>query len=58
MVVSFRGRGCSGVVSGPYGVSLRKHIRGGWGSFFSRFIRFEVGNGTRINYKARTWPIG
>jgi hypothetical protein len=36
-------------VSGPYGVSLWKHIRKEWGNC-SRFLHFEVGDGTRVKF--------
>ena len=34
-------------MGGPYGVSLRKLIRSGWGNF-SRFLTFKVGSVTNI----------
>ncbi len=34
---------CSGVVSGPYGVGLWKHITGGWGNFLDLLdLRWEI----------------
>ena len=43
-----------GIVGGPYGVSLRKLIRSGWGNF-SRFITFKVGSVTNICFWHDLW---
>jgi hypothetical protein len=37
------------VVYGSYGVRVWKNIRRGWGEF-SIFVRFEVGDGSRIRF--------
>jgi hypothetical protein len=39
---------------GPYGVGLWKFIRSGWVKF-SKFLKFEVGNGTRIQFWDDIW---
>ena len=39
--------GLSKVVRGSHGILLWKHIRGGWNKFAS-FMRFDVGDGTRV----------
>ena len=38
---------CTKPVLGTYGVSVWKSIRSGWLDF-SKFLRFDVGDGTRI----------
>ena len=38
-----------GVMNEPYGVSFWKNIKSGWENF-SRFIKFEVGNGLCIRF--------
>lgn len=45
---------CYKVVTGPYGVSLRKRIRRGWDSF-SSFINIEVGDGSRTRFWHDIW---
>ena len=39
---------------GTYGVSVRKSIRSGWLNF-SKFLRFDVGDGTRIKFWEDVW---
>ena len=41
-------------VSGPYDISLWKNIRKEWGSF-SRFLSFEVGDDTFVNFWYALW---
>ena len=40
---------CTGLVSGPYGVSLWKNISRGW-FFFPRYILFDIGDGSRVKF--------
>ncbi|XP_023871388.1 uncharacterized protein LOC111983979 [Quercus suber] len=40
---------CTKSVSGAYGVSLWKFIRRGW-LYFSKFIRYDVGDGSRVKF--------
>ena len=40
--------------TGPYGVGLWKFIRSGWDKF-SRMLKFEVGDGTRICFWDYVW---
>ncbi len=44
----------SGLVGGPYGVSLWKYIRKGWETF-SQFLEFKVGDGSRIHSWSDVW---
>jgi hypothetical protein len=46
---SLCGDWCSKEVAGPFGVRVWKHITRGWG-VFSRYIRYEVGDGTKIRF--------
>ena len=41
-------------VNGPYGISLWKHIRKGWGSFACH-LHFEVGDGTKTKFWDDIW---
>jgi hypothetical protein len=43
-----------GEVFGPNGVSLWKNIRKEWGTF-SRFLSFEVGDGTMVRFWTDIW---
>ena len=40
--------------NGPYGVSPWKYIQWGWAKF-STFIKFEVGDGTRVKFWLDVW---
>jgi hypothetical protein len=40
---------CTNAVHGPYGVCPWKFIRREW-AIFSRFIKFEVGYGTKVKF--------
>jgi hypothetical protein len=51
---SLEGDWMSRVPMGPYGVGLWKFIRSGWVKF-SKFLKFEVGNGTRIQFWDDIW---
>jgi hypothetical protein len=51
------GGGVTNDVRMSYGVSLWKSIRHGWGDFF-RFVRFDVGNGSRIKFWYDVWCGG
>jgi hypothetical protein len=42
------------MVRGIYGVSLWKYISKGWAPF-SKFIEFEVGDGTKIRFWSDVW---
>jgi len=44
-----RGDWCSEEAQGPYGVSLWRNIRNGWGSF-SNFLSYKVGDGSQISF--------
>ena len=44
----------SSIPNGPYGVGLWKFIRSGWVKF-SKFLKFEVGDGTRIQFWDDVW---
>jgi exonuclease III len=46
---SLAGGWCTKQVEGSFGVGVWKHIRRGWESF-SKFIKFEVGDGSRIRF--------
>jgi hypothetical protein len=48
------GEGCTKQVERPFGVGVWKHIRRGW-KFFSKFIKFEVGDGTQIRFWQDVW---
>jgi hypothetical protein len=41
-------------VAGPFGFGVWKHIRWGW-DVFSRYIRYEVGDGSRIHFWHDVW---
>ena len=45
---------CTKSINGPYGVSLWKYIQRGW-TKFSCFIKFEVADGTRIQFWLDVW---
>ena len=45
---------CTKSVSGAYGVCLWKFIWSGWWNF-SKFIRYEVGDGTRVKFWDDVW---
>jgi hypothetical protein len=45
---------CTNVVEGPYGVGVWKQIRRGW-EVFSRFISFEIGDGSHIRFWHDNW---
>jgi hypothetical protein len=51
---SMEGDWCTKQVERPFGVGVWKHIRRGW-ELFSKFIRFEVGDGTRIRFWQDVW---
>lgn len=44
----------SNKVNGPYGAGVRRNIRKGWRSF-SNYIRFEVGDGSKIRLWHDIW---
>ena len=46
----------SKMLTGTYGVGLWKFIRAGWNKF-SRMLKFEVGDGTRIRFWDDVWCI-
>jgi hypothetical protein len=50
------GRWCTKEVEGPSGVGVWKQIRRGWG-IFSRFIRFEVEDGSQISFWHDVWCV-
>ena len=45
---------CTKPVLGTYGVSVWKSIRSAWLDF-SKFLRFDVGDGTRIKFWEDVW---
>jgi hypothetical protein len=49
-----RGGWCSNEVSSSYRVGVLKNIRRGCG-VFSRFVRFEVGDGSKIRFWQHIW---
>jgi len=49
-----RGGWCSEEARGPYGVSLWRNIRNGWGSF-SNFLSYKVGDGSHISFWHDVW---
>jgi hypothetical protein len=51
---SLWGGWCSREVAGAFGVGLWKFIRKGWENF-SKFLRFEVGDGSRIRFWHDLW---
>jgi hypothetical protein len=51
---SMWGRWCSRGIVGAFGVGLWKNIRKGWETF-SRFIRYEVGDGGRTRFWHDLW---
>jgi hypothetical protein len=46
---SLRGGWCSKEVAGPFRVGVWKYIRRG-GSFLSSFVRYEVGDGSKVRF--------
>ena len=53
---SLEGGWCSKIPTGPYGVGLWKFIHSGWDKF-SRMLKFEVGDGSRIRFWPNVWCI-
>jgi hypothetical protein len=51
---SMAGGWCTNQVMGTYGVGVWKHIRRGW-ECFSKFIKFEVGDGSQISFWQDIW---
>jgi len=51
---SLSGGWCSKEVAGSFGVGVWKHIRKRWGVFL-RYIRYEVGDGTKIRFWHNAW---
>jgi hypothetical protein len=51
---SMAGGWCTNQVMRSYGVGVWKHIRRGW-ECFSKFIKFEVGDGYHISFWYDTW---
>jgi hypothetical protein len=51
---SLEGGWCSKMPTGPYGVGLWKFIHSGWDKF-SRMLKFEVGDGSRIRFWDDVW---
>jgi hypothetical protein len=51
---SLSGGWCSKEVEGIFGVGVWKHIRRGWG-VFSRYIIYEVGDGSKIHFWHDAW---
>ena len=51
---SMEGRWTSKVPTGAYGVGLWKYIHNGWDNF-SRLLKFEVGDGSRIRFWDDVW---
>jgi hypothetical protein len=51
---SLRGGWCSREFAGAFGVGLWKYIRKGWETF-SRFLRYEVGDGSRTRFWHDLW---
>jgi hypothetical protein len=51
---SLWGGWCSREVAGAFGVGLWKFIRKGWENF-SKFLRYEVGDGSRIRFWHDLW---
>jgi hypothetical protein len=51
---SMDGGWCTNQVMGTYGVGVWKHIRRGW-ECFSKFIKFEVGDGSQISFWHDIW---
>jgi hypothetical protein len=51
---SMAGGWCTNQVMRSYGVGVWKHIRRGW-ECFSKFIKFEVGDGYHISFWHDTW---
>ena len=45
---------CTKSMSGTYAICLWKFIRSGWWNF-SKFIRYEVGDGTRVKFWDNVW---
>jgi hypothetical protein len=53
---SLGGGWMSKMPSGPYGIGLWKFIRDGWDKF-SRFLKFEVGDGSQIRFWDDVWCL-
>ena len=51
---TWEGGWCSNMPTGTHGVGLWKFIRFGWDKF-SRMLRFEVGDGTRVRFWDDVW---
>jgi hypothetical protein len=51
---SMAGGWCTNQVMRSYGVGVWKHIRRGW-EYFSKYITFEVGDGSQISFWHDTW---
>jgi hypothetical protein len=51
---SLSSSGCSKEVAGPFGVVVLKYILRRWG-VFSRFIKHEVGDGSKIRFWHNVW---
>jgi hypothetical protein len=51
---SLEGGWCSNMPTGTHGVGLWKFIRSGWDKF-SRMLKFEVGDGTRVRFWDDVW---
>jgi hypothetical protein len=51
---SLPGGWTSATIPGPYGVGLWKNIRKDW-VHFAQYLRFEVGDGTRIKFWTDSW---
>jgi hypothetical protein len=51
---NMRGDWCSKEIVGPFGVGVWKHIKWGWGVFLS-FMRYEVGDGSKIRFWYNLW---
>ena len=45
---------CTKPMTGTYGVSVWKSIRSGWMDF-SKFLRFDVGDGTKVKFWEDEW---
>jgi hypothetical protein len=47
---SMKGGWCSKEIVGAFGVGLQKNIRRERGFFFYRFVRYELGGGSKIRF--------
>ena len=47
---SMKGGWCSKEIVGALEVGVRKNIWRAWVFFFSRFVRYEVGDGSKIRF--------